>query len=190
MTPQNLGVQVTGTSLRRLPSRLDSTLQDDHNLKSILKHIRSRHMKQWRIRIDPMHHNHWPDKEQIRRATIRADLQLCLVLAQDLSFSRLFRFDKLCPNVRSDDVTFTHISNSEHQGQLSVTLTYDSISREEERLGALFGPSHLGKDNSNHKSLHHNSVYGLEAHHENGFGTFLGGRSDTVANRVLSFDGE
>lgn len=54
----------------------------------------------------------------------------------------------------------------------------------------MFRASHLGEDDSHHQCLNHDADDALQAHSEDGFGTLLGGESETVADGVLGFDAE
>lgn len=129
-----------------------------------------------------------PNEEQIRSTPIRPNVQLCLVLTQRFTLLGHPGPNQLRPDARPNDMTLAHISDTEHQAQLSVPLADDGILRKQQRLGAVLRPSHLRKNNSHHEGLNHDSVDRLEAHDEDRLWTFLRRRADTITDRMLRFD--
>lgn len=190
MAPEDLSVDVARPGLGALSRRFHCTLKDHNDFKLILQHIGGIEVVEWRVLINLVLNNHRPDKEQVGSRVIGAYLQFREVLRHHLALLGALRPDQLSPHPGPDDVGLPHVTHPEHQGQASIPLANDCVLGEQQRLGPLLSPRHLGKHNSGHKGRRHYTVNGLEAHHENGFGA-LGRRcADTIADGVLSLNGE
>lgn len=81
--------------------------------------------------------------------------------------------DHLGADVGLDDVAFAHIANAEHEAGLAITLANDGVAREEEGLGALFGPRQLGEHDADHEGLQDHAGHGLDAQREDRLRAFV-----------------
>lgn len=68
---------------------------------------------------------------------------------------------QLRPDVRLDDVRFSHVAHAEHEAQDTVPLADDGVSTEQQRLRALFRPGQLGEHHAHHERLDHDAHYAL-----------------------------
>lgn len=75
-------------------------------------------------------------------------------------------FDHLCADVSLNDVTLAHIANTKHETRLAISLTDDSIPREEKCLRAFFGTWQLREHDADHERLQDYSGHRLDAHRE------------------------
>lgn len=87
-------------------------------------------------------------------------------------------------------MTFPHIADSEHQTELAISLTDNSVPREQQRLSSLLGPAHLCEHYAHHERLDHHTDDALDAHNEDRLRTFLGRDTTSVTDRVLRLDTE
>ena len=87
-------------------------------------------------------------------------------------------------------MTFPHVADAEHQTELAISLTDDSVSRKQQRLSSLLGPAHLREHYTDHERLDHHADDALDAHDEDRLGALLGGATAPITDRVLRFDAE
>lgn len=85
---------------------------------------------------------------------------------------------------------FAHVTNTEEETQLSISLTDDGMFTEHERLSSFFRPLQLGKDKTGHQRLDNDAKHGLHHHDDDSFWAVRCRVTMTVANSVLCLYGE
>lgn len=166
VAPQDLGGQVGASRLRGHGRGLHQPLQYDHDLKVGRFQVLLADAEQRAFLVDFVHHGEGGHQEEAVGAFVVAHVHVDLIQGDVFPFLRVTGLEELRPHVSFHDVALPQIGDPEHKTELPVVQGDDRVVAEQEGLGALFGPRHLGHDGADHEGVDDAAHDGLKDHHE------------------------
>uniref|UniRef100_A0A8D8R026 Uncharacterized protein n=1 Tax=Cacopsylla melanoneura TaxID=428564 RepID=A0A8D8R026_9HEMI len=137
-----------------------------------------------------MNYSGRPDEEDLILDAITPHLELLLIKWKQLAFQSHLLPYQLRPHMRLNNMTASHVPHSEHQTELTITLTDHCIPTEQKSLGSFLRTGQFGEYNAHHERLDHHPTDALEAEDEDCFWTFFGHLLSTVPDSVLRLNAE